>query len=231
MKTKKAYFLILAATLSVFCIIGCGKDETITNPPPSGGGAFTLSGTIINYPGGSLIARAKITKLLPPDSFFVGTDTIDNNGVLSMSLVTPPTDYLGPIIVPSGITISDTTAKISGFAELTAYNFSSVWIGRIEKRNFNDSAVQGSFAVQYIYLTKAVSITGSDTNTNLNDTTVVVYNLNPVSGWNALSFQLTVQRPNYRQYTYSSGELAGATWRYSAVPGPLIFGRIYLRVK
>jgi hypothetical protein len=230
MRIYKVLFLVLVFVLSAFCIIGCGKDDTVTNPPPGGGGgAFTLSGTITNYPWGSLIARAMINKFVPPDSFFVGTDTVDNNGELSITPVTPPTDFLVPISVPPSISVSDTTSRISVFGELRAYNFSNVLIGRIIRKNFDDTVVQGSFAVQYLFSTKAVSITGSDTAINILDTSVTVYSISAVSGWNALTLQLVIERPNFKQYDYKSGETAGASWRYEAVPTPLLPGRSFLK--
>jgi hypothetical protein len=128
------YFLIFLILPAMAFIISCGKDDTITNPPPVSG-PFTLSGTISGYPGGSIIAKAKITKSLPvPDSFFVGTDTIDNNAQLSMVLATPPTDFLVQIAVPPGITVSDTSARISLFSVLRGYNFSNELIAVIQKR-------------------------------------------------------------------------------------------------
>jgi len=216
MRRKTLFIIIfLVSTLSIYLLNGCGDDDkTITNPPPSGG-PFTLSGSITNYPGGSVIAKAKITKFVPPDSFFVGTDTIDNDAQLSMALVTPPADFLVPITVPSGITVSDTTARIISFPELGAYNFSGGIMAKIRKKNFADTnVVEGSFIVQYIFSTKAVTISGSDTTINFTDTTVTSYNISLQEGWNALSIRLTAQRPNFQMTEYLSGELSGALWRY-----------------
>lgn len=231
MTSYKVFTIVLAAVI-IILVEGCGKDETsVTNPPPGGGGAFTLSGTIAGYPGGSLIARATINKLVPPDSFYVGSDTIENNAVLSMTLVTPPTDFLVPIIVPAGITISDTTCRVTSFGVLRAYNFSSIQLGQITKKNFADTAVQGSFSINYLYCTKAVTITGSDTSINLTDTTVTVYNINASSGWVSFTLMLAVQRQNFRKYEFTSGETAGATWRYEAFPALIIAGKNFLKAK
>jgi hypothetical protein len=217
----RSYKKLISIFAIVTAFIGCGKDETTINNPPPAGGAFTLSGTISGYPGGSLIAKAMINKFSPPDSFYVGADTVDNNAALSMSLVTPPTDFLVPIIVPSGINVSDTTCRISSFGELHAYNFSSIMIGHIAKKNYDDTVVQGSFSMQFLYCTKAVTIMGGDTAINLTDTTITVYNINAVSGWNAFTIKLDVQRPDYSQYSYTSGETGGATWRYMTMTVPL----------
>jgi hypothetical protein len=56
---------------------------------------------------------------------------------------------------------------------------------------------------------------------NLTDTTITVYNINAVSGWNAFTIKLDVQRPDYSQYSYTSGETGGATWRYMTMTVPL----------
>lgn len=217
MKVSKSFiFIYLICTFSVaYLLNGCGEDEpTITNPPP-GGGAFTLSGSVTNYPGGSVIAKAEILKFIPPDTFAVGTDTIDNNAQLSMSLVTPPADFLIPIVVPSGVTVSDTSARISGFSQLGAYNFSGTLLANIRKKNFADTnVVEGSFAVQYIFSNKAVTVTGSDTTINLTDTTISAYNLNLQAGWNTVSIRRTIQRPDFELTDFLSGELAGASWRW-----------------
>jgi hypothetical protein len=212
---KGIFSVIFLSLILSILFTSCGEDENSVTTPPPGGGGFTLSGTISGYPGGSVIAKAKITKFVPPDSFFVGTDTVDNNAQLSMSLVTPPTDFLIPIIVPSGITVSDTTATITTFAELGAYNFSGSVIAKIRKKNFQDTnIVEGSFLVQYIFSTKAVTVIGSDTVINLNDTNISAYNLNLLAGWNTISIRLTTLRPNFQLTDFVSGELTGAAWRY-----------------
>jgi len=221
MKVSKSYIIIylICVFSASYLINGCAEDETITNPPPSGG-AFTLSGSVTNYPGGSVIAKAEIIKSFPPDTFAVGTDTIDNDAQLNMSLVTPPSDFLIAIylIVPSGISVSDTSAKITTFGGLRAYTFSGALLGYILKKNFADTVFEGSFAVQYIFSTKAVTVTGSDTTINITDTTISAYNLSMQAGWNTISIRRTVQRPNFQLTDFLSGELAGASWRWETAP-------------
>jgi hypothetical protein len=98
---------------------------------------------------------------------------------------------------------------------LGAYNFSGSVIAKIRKKNFQDTnIVEGSFLVQYIFSTKAVTVIGSDTVINLNDTNISAYNLNLLAGWNTISIRLTTLRPNFQLTDFVSGELTGAAWRY-----------------
>jgi hypothetical protein len=219
-----------AFVIIVFLINGC-SDDTTTNPggPPSGDPI--ISGTITNYPGGSIIAKARLQKSTPTDSFFAGTDTVDNNGVLAMNLLTPPTDFLTPFGVQPGITVSDTTTRINSFSALRAYNFSNAYIGSITYKNFDDTIVAGSFAVGFAYSTKPVTITGADTSINLLDTNIVAYNLSFTAGWNVFTTQLVEERPNFIRYEVRSGSTAGGSWRYEAVTLDLFIYRDFLRIQ
>ena len=214
---KKSFAaLLILFSLAITSFYSCGDDtNTITNPP---GETPYLTGTITNYPGGSIIAKAKLTAGLPADSFFAGTDTIDNSGMLNMDLATPPANFLTSIndlTLPSGVVVSDTTARIAQIGTLRAYGFSNELIGMLQKKNFMDSVVTGSFAVQYLYSTKPFTITGSDTMTSVNDTTINIYNVSFVAGWNAYTVRAAERRPGYSRYEVITGEAAGATWYYT----------------
>lgn len=218
-------FKTVLAGICCFTIIyftGCGNDDTIINPGGGGNTGTTLSGTISGYPGGSIIARAVLFKYSPViDSFYAGTDTVDNNGELNLSLTTPPSDYLSALGVDTSLNISDTSAKITGFASLKAYNFSNISLALITKKNFADTnVVEGSFVIQYIFSSKAVTITGYDTNISMSDTSIYGYNLNFAAGWNVVTVKQVYKRPAFQQVEFTSGETAGATWRYeiSMVP-------------
>ena len=108
-----------------------------------------------------------------------------------------------------------TPLRATQVGNLRAYGFSNELIGDMMKKNYTDSAVVGSFVVQYLYSTKPFTITGVDTNANLTDTSIYVYNITFTSGWNAFTFRITEQRTNYVKYEYVTGEAAGATWYYT----------------
>lgn len=220
MRNSKKLFFQFAALL-VFAIVyiaGCGDDNTTTPTDPQGN-TPTISGNITNYPGGSMIVKAKITAGTPTDSFFVGIDTVDNSGVINMPLATPPSNFLVSFgTIPQGVVISDTTTRATAVGELRAYGFSGELIGTMSKRNYSDSAVVGSFVVQYLYSTKPFTITGTDTSASPTDTTLLVYNVSFASGWNAYTFRLTELRANFTKYEFVSGEASGATWYYTTSP-------------
>ena len=217
MRNSKRLFFQFAALL-VFAIVfitGCGDDNTTTPSDPQGN-TPTISGNVLNYPGGSMIVKAKITAGTPTDSFFVGTDTLDNTGLINMPLVTPPSNFLVAFgTLPEGVVLSDTTTRAAQVGNLRAYGFSNELIGSMTKQNYTDSAVVGSFVVQYLYSTKPFTITGADTNANLTDTSIYVYNITCASGWNAFTFRLTEQRANFMKYEFVSGEASGASWFYT----------------
>lgn len=217
MRNSKGLFFQFAALL-VFAIVfitGCGDDNTTTPSDPQGN-TPTISGSITNYPGGSMIVKAKITAGTPTDSFFVGIDTVENSGVINMPLVTPPSNFLVSFgTVPEGVVISDTTTRAAQVGDLRAYGFSNELIGRMMKKNYSDSAVVGSFVVQYLYSTKPFTITGADTSEGPTDTTLYIYNVSFASGWNAFTFRLAEQRANFTKYEFVSGEASGATWYYT----------------
>lgn len=217
MRNSKRLFFQFAALL-VFAIVyitGCGDDNTTTPTDPQGN-TPTISGSITNYPGGSMIVKAKITAGTPTDSFFVGIDTVDNSGVINMPLATPPSNFLVSFgTIPQGVVVSDTTTRATQVGELRAYGFSNELIGRMMKKNYTDSLVVGSFNVQYLYSTKPFTITGVDSNTSITDTTIYVYNVSFASGWNAFTFRMTEERANYRKYEFVTGEASGATWYYT----------------
>jgi len=217
MKKPKSMFYKFTGViaLTLLLIAGCGDDNTTTPNDPQGN-TPTLSGSVSNYPGGSMIVKAKINAGTPTDSFFVGIDTLDNSGIVNMPLATPPSNFLVAFgTVPSGVVISDTTTRATQVGNLRAYGFSNELIGDMMKKNYTDSAVVGSFVVQYLYSTKPFTITGVDTNANLTDTSIYVYNITFTSGWNAFTFRITEQRTNYVKYEYVTGEAAGATWYYT----------------
>lgn len=214
---KLVTLLLILSGLSLSSFHGCSDDDnTISNPP---GSTPFLTGSITNYPGGSVIVKAKLTAGTPADSFFAGTDTVDNSAMLSMDLVTPPANFLASINeinLPPGVVVSDTTVRIAQIGSLRVYGFSNELIGMLQKKNFVDSVVTGSFAVAYLYSTKPFSITGSDTITNVNDTTINVYNVSFTAGWNAYTIRAAERRPGYSRYEVISGEAAGASWYYTS---------------
>ncbi len=217
MRNSKRLFFQIAALLvfaKVF-ITGCGDDNTTTPSDPQGN-TPTISGTISNYPGGSMIVKAKISAGVPTDSFFVGTDTVDNSGIINMPLATPPSNFLVAFgTVPNGVVVSDTTTRAAQVGNLRAYGFSNELLGTMMKQNYTDSAVVGSFVVQYLYSTKPFTITGVDSNASPTDTTIYTYNVSFASGWNAFTFRLIEERADYRKYEFVSGEASGATWYYT----------------
>jgi hypothetical protein len=222
-----SFILIIFLSAAGTALVGCGDDK-VTAPPVDPGNTPIISGTITNYPGGSIIAKARVLKPVTQDSFFVGTDTVDNNGVLAMDLITPPTDFLAPFMLSGGIIVSDSSARATSFSNLRAYSLDA-YIGNITYKNFDDSLVAGSFAIYYIFSTKPVTVTGADTNIFLLDTSVVTYNLNLPDGWSAFTLQLIEQRTNFNRYELRSGVTAGATWRYETVTMDRLINREFLR--
>jgi hypothetical protein len=215
MRKTRSFIAALSTIIILSLVWGCGDDTTVTpgNPP----GTSNISGTITGYPGGSIIVKAKLTAGTPSDSFFAGTDTVDNDAMLNMNLSTPPANFLTAFDVsnlPPGVVISDTTVRAAQFSNLRAYGFSNELLGVILKKNYTDSIVAGSLSVQYLYSTKPFSVTGTDTNITGLDTTMYVYNVSFAAGWNAYILRLTEQRTNYTRYDFLSGDNTSATWRY-----------------
>ena len=132
-----------------------------------------------------------------------------------MDLSTPPANFLmsfNDITLPPGVVISDTTTHVAQIGSLRAYGFSNELIGMLQKKNFTDSAVTGSFTVQYLYSTKPFTITGSDTMASINETTINTYNASFVAGWNAYTLRVAEKRPGYTKYEIFTGEASGGTW-------------------
>lgn len=213
-KIRSLFALTIILGLTLF--YGCGDDNnTITNPP---GSTPFLTGTITNYPGGSVIVKAKLTAGTPTDSFFAGIDTVENNALLQMDLSTPPANFLMSFNsgnIPPGVVISDTTTRAAQISSLRVYGYSNELLGNIQKRNFTDSTVTGSFSVQYLYSTKPFTITGSDTTTSVTDTSLYIYNISFTEGWNAYTLRIAEKRTGYTRYEFITGEAAGAAWYYT----------------
>ncbi len=210
---------LLIFVFTIFYFAGCSNDTVNTVTPPEN--TPFLSGTIINYPGGSTIVKAMLFGGIPADSFTAGTDTVDNTAMLSMNVTTPPANFLDTIStsgLPSGIVISDTTARVTTLAYLSVYGFSNNFIANLQKRNFPDTVVTGSAITYYLYSSKAFSITGTDTNNTISDTTVITYNINFTSGWNAYSLKVLEKRPNFTRAEFSNGEVSGSSWYYMGIP-------------
>jgi hypothetical protein len=207
--------LLISFTLNLFS--ACNSEENnIVNPPTDD--ASKLSGTISDYPGGNVIAKVKLEIFSPADSFFVGIDTIDSNGLLNMSLTTPPNNFLMPATDFSSPTVivSDSTARYTNFRIVNAYNFSNSQIAVILKKNFADTVMPGSFFIERFFATKAFTIIGSDTNTIGNYTSIIKYNLSLAAGWNTVTIKIADIRTDFQVGEYTNGELSGATWRYEA---------------
>lgn len=219
-KGRFLFYLVIILT-ALIIIAGCSDDdENIVNPPPSDN-AFKLTGTITNYPGGSTIAKAPIVIYTSQDTFFVGTDTIENNGSLNMLLTTPPTNFLfsaKDIVSSSNIVVSDTTASYTGFTIINVFNFSNIPIAMLLKKNFAGLTLeQGSFYIQYIFATKPFTVMGENTSFYQSDTTIIKYNLNFKEGWNIMNVKLAILRNNSEQLELTMGEPTGATWQYETV--------------
>jgi hypothetical protein len=223
LRGKLYVFLLSALTLLA---AGCDEDDGVMNPPDNG--SIKLTGSISGYPGGSSIARAVLQIWSPPDTFFVGIDTVDNNGSLNMLLTTPPTNFLLPAsdISSSTIMVSDTTASYTGFSLLYVYTFSNMLSAVLQKKNFADTVVQGSFLVQYIFATKPFTISGADTSAFGPDTSVTSYNLNLDEGWNVMTIRQTILTTNYSKVELTDGEISGAIWRYQDVTSSILRPKI-----
>jgi hypothetical protein len=225
MKSKKIFHhsrlwfssAILQILFTIILSSACSSDEdSIVNPPEDD--ATKLSGAISNYPGGIVIVKVKLEIFSPVDSFFVGVDTVDNNGLLNMSLATPPSNFLLPItyFLSPTINVSDSTAKFINFRIVNVYNFSNEQIAVVVKKNFADSVMPGSFFVERFFTTKALTITGADTNIIGNYTSIIKFNLNLSAGWNTVTVKIVNITSNFQEGEYTNGEISGAAWYYDS---------------
>jgi hypothetical protein len=216
--TFKLTLALSIFALSVF-ISSCGSDDPVS---PGGGTTTTsnINGTIVSYPGGITIVRARATG---SGSAVVATDTVLANGQFDMNLVTPPANILGSIRTFADdtiFTVTDTTAFYAQLGALEVYSVSDTLLGTAIKKNFDTTIVTGSFAVTYLYVDRNVSITGTRTSISGSDTSRIVANLTLVTGWNVVTSFQTTKSTNLNVVTVSSGEQSGATWRFQASPAP-----------
>jgi hypothetical protein len=207
-----------ALLLCAIIFISCNNDDDIITDPGGGTTTANLSGNIQNWPGQILIAQAIATGT---GAAVVGTDTIIADGNLNMNLTTPPPAILrsvDDIFNDSAVTISDTTAFYAAFGNLTVFDISNTMVGRIERKNFDTTAVTGSFIVSFIYVDRDCNITGTVVSASGTDTTSTELNLTLEQGWNVFYTQQTGETSTTTSLLIASGEPAGANWRYTASP-------------
>lgn len=216
MKRKNLIPTALILLLSLV-FYSCNKDEAITDPG-SGTTTANLNGSIQNWPSQILILRAIATGSAPT---VVGSDTVLATGQFDMNLSVPPPSALAPIsviITDTSITASDPDAFYAAFGNVSVFDLSGTANGRIEKKNFDSTAITGSFLVSYIYLDRPCNITGTSTTVAGSDTTQTEVNLQLTTGWNIFHTLQAAERPTFTAIVIASGEPGGATWRYSANP-------------
>ena len=206
-----------ALLLCAIVFISCNKDDELITGP-GGGTTSNINGGVQNWPGQILFAQAIASG---SGLAVVGTDTILADGNLNMDLTIPPPSILRSIADltnDTGVVISDSTAFYAAFGNLLVTDLSNNSVGMIERKNFDSTAVVGSFIVSFIYVDRPTSITGASMTVTGLDTNRTEFNLSLEQGWNVFYLQQTVDNPNFTGLLVASGEPAGATWRYTASP-------------
>ena len=212
MKNQFSTIFLIILLFSFF--LGCDKDDNpLENNDTSN--ITSISGRILTWTYGT----DKILKLSIYDNsiyYHFATSSIDANGNFNLSnLESVPSDLLEQIILPSGVTISNSSVKWnSSKAKFKIFETGSetpiLEISRERIQN-NTSETIGDYYCSYRYSNGNTKITGNYTENS--GAEIIEMDLNLVTGWNKVVKLLTAINQTAKTYKITNIEPDGGVWR------------------
>ena len=166
----------------------------------------TLSGTISNYTSGTYDVIKSMDGY--SSSTILGSCTPGSNGSFSLKLSIPTLNTISGDLGSSGITVSDSNAKIGITQGLSAYKSNSL-VGYIYKTDMtanptSSSTLSGTIVI-FMYADRACTIKGSVDGGS--------FDLSLKKGWNEVAGKYQQSSSN-STLTYSTSIPSNLKWRY-----------------
>ncbi len=204
---NKMFFML--TYLIIILTSGCHKGDEPTGPSSSSSSNLnSISGTIPNYNlGASKTIRLTYWGNAYSDYPNFGSGIVDADGNFNIaSLSAVPDNLLEPLSdIPTGVNVSDPSAKIKGGCTLRIYTASATKpTHTVDKGIFHSPSQAGDYYINFIYSDRACSVQGTEISSNY------IYNFEMKKGWNKL-IQL-VKQTNPLIMEYKNEEPVGGYW-------------------
>jgi len=215
MKTKKILIFIIVLSGAVY-LNSC--SDNVTNS--TGDTVFNVSGKVENWTYGSKKIVVKYTVSGYPFKIGLDTAAITIDGNFSCEFKDPLPVDLDTLFISSGginctgfININPPGTKFTSLI-LEVYDAGDSLTGYIERRNFDSQLMPGSGFVYYIYLDNNVFISGSETCSNISDTTTLNCNFTGIKGWQKISESIEEMTLTRITSSISNTEPANTKWYF-----------------
>jgi hypothetical protein len=209
--------LLVVSALLMWVLSSCEKDDKAFSVIS----ADRLSGQIsntedINF---NFVQTLIYTDLY--DNYIVGADSVEN-GKFDIQLTNPPDVYLEEMDPPDGLTSSDPSVKGAGMYPTAIKDSFEYYneMGTLERTNKPEYYLLGVTSVgtcfsQFLFVERAVKISGSYSEFYEGVTTQYSVNMNLREGWNELTLTCQSLGQNTESWKMTSNdEPSGMQWYY-----------------